>query len=368
MTPLQYYQQQVALGLIKEDSQQKAVLQQLQQIYRALLKRDRQQKYFSSAGLSLLGLKKPIPGLYVWGSVGVGKTFLMDIFYHCLTAKKLRLHLHEFMERIHKELAKQQGRKNPLDDIAHQLARETHVVCLDEFFVFNIADAMLMKGLLSALFREKLCLVASSNVHPDDLYKNGLQRENFIPTIELIKQNTHIIHMPSHHDYRLEHIDQAGVFFTPLGVNAERLMETSFQHFSNHQPFSTDPIRLFDRTIRIRKKTSTTIWFEFTDLCGIPRSQKDFLALAQQYRTFLISHIPIIRADQDNLITSFINLIDVFYDARVKVVISAEAPVEALYPEGKKRFDFARTQSRLIEMQSATYFTKQENTANPSPP
>lgn len=356
MTPLQYYQQQIASKLIKKDPQQLEVIQELNRIYTQLLKQHKPQKNVLKQIALSFKPHKPVKGLYLWGSVGVGKTFLMDTFYHCLPMNKMRLHFHQFMQQIHNELTQLQGTKNPLDIIAKKIAQKTYVLCFDEFLVSNIADAMLLSGLLKALFKYGICLVASSNARPDDLYKEGIQRENFLPAIELIKSNTKVFHMVSHHDYRLEHVTQAGVYFSPLGPDTERNMEKSFQHFSNNKPATTTKITLFDRPINIKKEAGDTIWFDFIDIVGKPRSQKDFLALAKKYKTCLISNVPVIQEDQDNLITSFINLIDVFYDAKVKVIISAETHVEALYPTGKMRFEFARTQSRLIEMQSVDYF------------
>lgn len=358
MTPLQYYQQQLDSGLIEKDPQQLEAMQDLQRIYTQLLKQDSLRKNFLGQLVHSLKSPKPIKGLYLWGSVGVGKTFMMDIFFHCLPINKLRVHFHQFMQRTHDELTRLQGQKNPLDIFAKKLAKETSVLCFDEFFVSNIADAMLLGGLLKSLFENGICLIASSNVQPDDLYKNGIQRENFLPAIELIKNNTTVFHMISHHDYRLEHVTQAGVYFTPLSSEAEQNMEKSFQHFSNHKPGAKGTIDIYGRPVKIRKQSGSTIWFDFTDICGIPRSQKDFLYLAKHYQTVLISNIPVISQNENNLITSFINLIDVLYDARIKLVISAETHVEGLYPEGQMRFAFARAQSRLIEMQSADYFAK----------
>ncbi|OYK80879.1 cell division protein ZapE [Coxiella burnetii] len=357
MTPLEYYQQQVEFGFIQKDPQQKEVIDQLQHIYTELLKQENARTRFLNKFLHTLVISKPVKGLYLWGSVGVGKTFLLDTFYHCLPLKKMRLHFHQFMARIHRELTHLQGIKNPLDIIAKKLSRETNVICFDEFFVDNVADAMLLGGLLSALFKYGICFIATSNFKPEDLYKEGLQREQFIPAIKLIKQHTQVFHLTSHYDYRLRYSPQTEVYFTPLDEQAEINMEKSFQHFSNYQPATHTAIELFHRIIPIRKQAGNVIWFEFIDLCGIPRSVKDFLELSQKYKTVLISNVPVLRTDQKNLITSFIKLIDVFYDAKIRLIISAQAPIEELYPEGPLRFEFARTQSRLTEMQRIDWGT-----------
>lgn len=356
MTPLLYYQQQIDSNLIEKDPQQREVILELQSIYDQLIKQDRATQSWWGRLLHPITPAQPINGLYLWGSVGVGKTFLMDLFFSCLPIKKMRRHFHQFMRDIHTQMKQWQGTKNPLDRIAKNIAADTRVLCFDEFMVDDIADAMILANLFKALFAQRICLIASSNVRPDDLYKNGLQRELFLPAIDMIKQNTHVFHMVSHHDYRLTHHNPAGVYFFPLGQQAEINMEKCFAHFSHQLPVSSADIELLGRPVHIHKQAGNTIWFDFLALCDIPRSQNDYLELAKKYKTVLISNIPVIRANQPNLITSFINLIDIFYDARLRVIISAAADVEELYPEGQLRFAFARTQSRLIEMQSVDYF------------
>lgn len=358
MTPLQYYQQQLNSDLIEKDPQQLEAMQELQRIYTQLIKQDSANKQFLKQLIRTIKPSHAVKGLYLWGSVGVGKTFMMNIFFHCLPINKLRLHFHQFMQRTHDELTRLQGQKNPLDIFAKKLVKETKILCFDEFFVDNIADAMILGSLLKSLFNNGICFIASSNVKPDDLYKNGIQRQNFLPAIDLIKKYTTAFHMVSHHDYRLEHITQAGVYFMPLNAEAQQNMEKSFQHFSNHKPSIDGTIEIYNRPVTICKQAGDTIWFDFLDICDIPRSQKDYLYLAQHYRTILISNVPVIQREQNNLITAFINLIDVFYDARIKVILSAETHVEGLYPQGHMRFAFARTQSRLLEMQSTDYFVK----------
>ncbi len=353
MTPLEYYQQQIDSGLIQEDAQQYDAIKRLDTIYHGLIKQEKQQhKWFSFKKNTL------VKGLYLWGSVGVGKTFLMDCFYSCVPVKKIRTHFHKFLQRIHDELKLVQGESDPLKLIAKKIASETQVLCFDEFFVSDIADAMILAGLFRALFQQGICLITSSNVRPDDLYKEGLQRERFLPAIKLIKRYTTELHMISHHDYRLTHVRQAGIYFTPLNATAEKSLETAFQHLSDGKDVYTDALELFGRTIQYRKRTDKIIWFDFIDLCDVPRSQKDYLALSRDYKIVFISNIPVIKPREHNLITAFINLIDVFYDAQTCVVISAAVDIEELYPEGQMTFEFARTQSRLIEMHSDDYFQR----------
>lgn len=352
MTPSQYYRQQVDSGIITRDARQEAVLLLFNTLFTELnhLYHHKKKRWHKLIGRVLPPTM--IKGLYLWGDVGVGKTFLMDIFFHCLQVPKRRDHFHQFMQEIHEALANVQGKKNPLEYIATEIAEKTKVLCFDEFMVTNIADALILGGLFKALFAKGVALIASSNSPPDELYRNGLQRERFLPTIELLKEHTTIFHLQGQHDYRLRPQLPAQLYFSPLNESAELALEQSFQHFSQGLLISTEPIELFSRTIQIRKQAGDVIWFDFMALCGIPRSPKDFLALTKRYRTLIISNIPMIKPNQYNLITNFINLIDILYDTRTRVIISAEVSIDQLYPEGVSRQAFARTRSRLIEMQS----------------
>ena len=349
MTPLAYYQQQQNQGLIHSDPQQMEALQELQRIHLECLKRQKRSAFRRWIP------HKPVKGLYLWGHIGAGKTYLIDIFYHGVSVKKWRLHFHQFMQYIHDELTRLRGQPNPLEQVAQHIAKRAQVLCLDELLVTNVVDAMILHQLLKALFKQNICLVTSANLPPDELYKEGLQRESFLPAIDIIKQHTVVFHLLSNHDYRLGHPSQIGFYFSPLNEIAEINMEKSFQRFSYNQPANHEPLHLFNRPIQIRRKTEDVIWFDFMDLCGIPRSQKDYLALIEKYHTVLISNVPIFESDQHNLITAFINLIDVFYDARIRVIISATTDIALLYPGGQHQFEFARTRSRLTEMQSINY-------------
>lgn len=354
ITPKHYYQQHLEAGLIQADPQQAEVIEILDAVYQDLLKNARSQ----SSSFKWFRRKKVVKGLYVWGSVGVGKTFLMDSFYSCYPYKKLRLHFHKFLERIQAELAAVQGQENPLQIIAKKIASEADVLCFDEFFVSNIADAMVLGELFTALFAEGCCLVTTSNVAPDDLYKDGLQRERFLPAIKAIKENVRVYHMISHHDYRLTHLRQAGVYFSPLTQQTSRYMENAFEHLVEGLQVSTDNVSLHGREVDTVKHAEGIVWFEFEKICGVPRSQHDFIEVSKNYHTVFVSDLHVLQPGQLNLTTSFINLIDVFYDAGVRIVISAETDIEHLYPQGQLKFEFARTQSRLIEMRSDEYFNQ----------
>ena len=238
MTPKQYYQEALDTGRIRPDERQLPVVDLLDSIFQTI-----ETQSASNRFLDRFRKKTAVKGLYLWGSVGIGKTFLMDCFYHCLTIPKMRLHFHQFMRRIHEELKTCQGKKNPLQVIAKKLANEVRIICFDEFFVSDIADAMILGELFSHLFENGITLITSSNIPPDLLYKEGLQRERFLPAIKLIKKNTTVIHLHSTMDYRQQHIRQTGVFYTPLNVISEKNIQNAFTHFSNGAPASCAPIR-----------------------------------------------------------------------------------------------------------------------------
>ncbi len=353
MTPIDYYNSYLKKGLIQSDAEQIKVLNRLQNVYDALIIEHK--KRFGWC--SFLHKNNVIKGLYIWGGVGIGKTFMMDCFYNALPFKqKMRMHFHMFMQRVHDELRKHQGEMDPLQTIASEIASLTLVICFDEFYVSDIADAMLLGRLFKALFAKGVCLVATSNIEPDDLYKNGLQRLQFLPAIALIKANTDVVHITSKMDYRLRHLKEAGVFYTPLGPPTDEKMQKAFDLSTSGYKIETSPININGRLIRIKKQANHVIWFDFNDICTIPRSQHDYLEIANVYKTVFISDIPIISENESDTIRLFVNLIDVLYDAKIKLVISAAEPVPELYSRGHLILDYARTNSRLIEMQSKEYF------------
>lgn len=354
MTPLEYYNQQCDQGVIFADVQQSLAIHYLDQLYHVVLaEHASRQRWYAF-------LRKPVlvKGLYLWGGVGIGKTFLMDCFYHSLPdSYKMRMHFHQFMQWVHRELTQHQGEKNPLDVIADNLAKKTTVLCFDELFVSDITDAMLLGKLFKLLFDRGVCLVATSNTAPDDLYKNGLQREQFLPAIAALKAHTEVIHMTTEIDYRLRHLKEAGVFYTPLNEEARLNMEKSFNILAENSTISTEPVIICGRSINIKKQAGSAIWFDFKDICTVPRSQQDYLAIAQSYRTVLISDIPVIAPNAKDTICLFVSLVDVFYDARVRLVISAAEPVAQIYSRGYMILEYTRTHSRLLEMQSLDYFS-----------
>ena len=353
MTPLDYYHEQVDSGAIASDPEQLKAMEHFNRVQRDLLAElDKRSGFFA-----LFHAHKLVRGIYIWGGVGIGKTFMMDCFYHTLPfMNKLRMHFHQFMHMVHEKLTQHQGEKDPLQVIAKELAAQTIVICFDEFFVSDITDAMLLGRLVKALCANGVCLIATSNVMPDDLYKNGLQRSQFLPAIALLKQELDVINIPSTMDYRLRHLQEAGVFYVPLTKENQKLMAKSFDTLTQGEIVEITPIMIEDRLINVVKRTRDVIWFEFKDICKVPRSQNDYLALTHHYQTIFISDIPAIEANEKDTICLFISLVDVLYDARMRIVISAAEPVDQLYGRGFMIMEYSRTHSRLLEMQSQDYF------------
>lgn len=354
MTPLEYYNQQCQIGVLEQDPQQLLVLNFLQQIYTQVLLRSKQKKSL------FRGFKKqpPIKGLYVWGSVGVGKTFLMDSFFECLPIKeKKRMHFYKFMQYVHEELTRYQGKKDPLKWIAAEFAKSTMVLCFDEFFVTDITDAMILGRLLACLFNEGVCIVATSNIEPDGLYRNGLQRAQFLPAIALIKKYMNVLHVLSSKDYRYEYLMQSGFFYLEH-ENAKEKMLQVFSVLNGLLAVSDSPLLVNERYIPTVKWTEKCAWFNFSELCAVPRCQQDYLVLSERFDIIMLSNVPIM-SENDNRICFFIQLVDVLYDTKTKFIFSAQGPITALYLSGSMKFEFDRTLSRLVEMQSI-HFNKVE--------
>jgi cell division protein ZapE len=308
--------------------------------------------------LSTLRKPKLVKGAYLWGGVGIGKTFLLDCLFHCLPfPNKLRMHFHQFMQLIHHELKINQGLKDQLKKIAKKFANKNVLICLDEFIVSDIVDAMLLSRLLTILFSCGVCLVTTSNTTPDDLYKNGLQRKSFLSAIKLLKHNTNVIHLPTIIDYRIQYLKSAGVFYTPHDKAANNKMEKCFAVLCDGEEECSQPIEIGGRFIHIIKQAGECIWFDFATICSVPRSQQDYLMIAKHYKNVFISNIPYIPANANNVINLFIRMIDVFYDSHIRLIFSATVSIDEIYTQGYMMPDFQRTRSRLLEMQSEKYFS-----------
>ncbi|HAZ98452.1 MAG TPA: cell division protein ZapE, partial [Halomonas sp.] len=303
--------------------------------------------------------KPPLPqvkGLYFWGGVGRGKTYLVDTFYEALPfPEKMRTHFHRFMQRVHNELTHYKGEKNPLTLIAGKFAAEARVICFDEFFVKDITDAMILANLLEALFQRGVVLVATSNIVPDDLYKDGLQRARFVPAIELVNRHCEVVNVDSGIDYRLRALERAEIFHAPLDAAAEKELARSFREIAGQPGEEGAPLEVNHRVLKTRRLHEDVVWFEFAELCDGPRSQNDYIELAREFHTVLVANVPRMDGKMDDQARRFINMVDEFYDRGVKLLMSAEVPVESLYSDGKLTFEFQRTLSRLQEMQSREY-------------
>lgn len=355
MTPLNYYQQQIASGNFQANPLQQQAMIFLQRLYDEFTSatlRPKKKWPFKKSQQNL------VKGVYLWGGVGIGKTWLMDTFYYCLPEPKLRLHFHRFMQLVHQQLQTLQGETDPLKKIAKQFAKKTSIICLDEFLVHDITDAMILANLLDALFAENITLVTTANVAPDNLYHNGLQRGRFLPAISLLKIHLETVHLTSQTDYRLRNLEQAGTYFFPLNEHAAECMQTTFKKLTHDSETVSRILEINHREITTLGYSSDIVWFDFSVICNVPRSQLDYLEIAKCFSTILISNVPHIKAEQDNIARYLINLVDVCYDTQVKLIISAAVAIDELYPEGRLSFEFKRTRSRLLEMQSLDYLKK----------
>ena len=297
-----------------------------------------------------------IKGLYIWGGVGRGKTFLMDLFFDTLAIEnKKRIHFHRMMHDVHKRLAALGDVEDPLDKVAADIAAETRVLCFDEFFVSDIGDAMILGRLLEGLFDRGVVLVATSNAVPDDLYKDGLQRSRFLPAIELLKRNTEVVNLDGDTDYRLRLLQQAGTYLTPDDDTAAAKLRHFFNESASSQVSEHHDLSVNDRDIRALRCAKGIVWFEFDAICDGPRSQNDYIEIARWYPTVIVSGVPELTAELEDQARRFIALVDEFYDRRVKLILAVATDVQSLYAGSRLKFEFERTVSRLIEMQSAEY-------------
>ena len=300
--------------------------------------------------------RPPIPrGVYMHGGVGRGKSFLMDCFFNAVPLqRKTRLHFHEFMREVHRELADLHGVVNPLQELGRLIARRYRLICFDEFHVSDITDAMILHRLLQALFENRVSIVTTSNFAPDDLYPNGLHRDRILPAIDLLKERLEVISVDAGVDYRQRTLQQVAVYHTPLGPAADEAMREAFERLTEAR--DEDPIlKIEHREIRARRRAGGVVWFDFKVLCGGPRSQNDYLEISSQFHTLLLSDVPQMSPRLASEARRFTLLIDVLYDRRVKLILSAAVPAEALYTEGPLAHEFPRTVSRLHEMASPEF-------------
>jgi cell division protein ZapE len=309
-----------------------------------------------SNAVTKLLVRPPIPrGVYMHGGVGRGKSFLMDCFFQSVPlTRKTRLHFHEFMREVHRELQDLKGTANPLDELGKRMARRFRLICFDEFHVADVTDAMILHRLLEALFANRVSIVTTSNFHPDNLYPNGLHRDRILPAIELLKNKLEVINVDAGTDYRRRTLHQLQTVHCPLGEAAEVAMQAAFEGLREARDESP-LLHIEHREIRALRRAGGVVWFDFRTLCGGPRSQNDYLELAARFHTVLLSNVPQMPPRLASEARRFTWLVDVLYDRRVKLIMSVAVPVEQLYTEGPLAHEFPRTVSRLHEMQSAEF-------------
>ncbi|MGK2913351.1 MAG: cell division protein ZapE [Porticoccaceae bacterium] len=363
LTPLQRYQQDLQRGDFSADPAQAVAVQKLQALLDQLVVAPAPEVglftrlFRQRSQLAVRGVR----GLYFWGGVGRGKTYLMDNFYEALPFRqKMRTHFHRFMRRVHRDMKLLAGHKNPLDHVAAGIAKDVRVICFDEFFVSDITDAMILATLMEQLFARGVTLVATSNIIPDELYKDGLQRQRFLPAIELIKQHCEIVNVDGGVDYRLRALTQADLYHSPLGEVAEAALARIFRALIavSDEARQGASLEVEGRYIPSRWLAEDVVWFDFSALCDGPRSQNDYIEIAREFHAVLISSVPILGVGRDDQARRFINLVDEFYDRGVKLALSTAVPVAELYREGRLAFEFQRTCSRLLEMQSHEYLAR----------
>ncbi|MBJ3591933.1 AFG1 family ATPase [Salmonella enterica subsp. enterica serovar Saintpaul] len=367
-SPTSRYLQALNDGSHQPDNVQQEAVNRLETIYQELtaLKLPAPQPSGLMARFGkLLGKREPeehtaVRGLYMWGGVGRGKTWLMDLFYHSLPgARKQRLHFHRFMLRVHEELTALQGQSDPLEVIADRFKAETDVLCFDEFFVSDITDAMLLGGLMKALFARGITLVATSNIPPDELYRNGLQRARFLPAIDAIKQYCDIMNVDAGVDYRLRTLTQAHLWLSPLNEETRQQMDKLWLALAGAKSEHAPTLEINHRPMQTLAVENQTLAVSFATLCVDARSQHDYIALSRLFHTVLLSDVPVMTMLMENEARRFIALVDEFYERHVKLVVSAASPLYEIYQGERLKFEFQRCLSRLQEMQSEEYLKRE---------
>lgn len=344
---------------ITPDPAQRSAAERLDHLYRQLLNFKRSR---SNSLKKLISLAKPPRGLYFWGGVGRGKSFLMDAFYDAVPyRRKRRVHFHAFMQEVHEALKRHKRESDPLMQVAAGISRKVRLLCFDEFHVSDIADAMILGRLFTGLFENGVVVVTTSNYPPDGLYPNGLQRHLFLPTIAMLKENLDVIEVDAGIDYRLRALEQMDAFLVPADVAADARMQADFVAIAGVGGEGGN-ILVLDRRIPVYRQAPGVIWFEFDVLCGGPRSQNDYLEIAREHHTLFLSNVPRLSREQSSEARRFTWLVDVLYDHRVKLVISAAVSADQLYTEGSQAEEFKRTVSRLIEMRSREYLGEAHRT------
>ena len=361
LSPLQKYKQDLERDDFQYDEAQENAVKHLERLYQELTVKPVQVRGFKKVlnrwkKVMAKPEKQAVKGLYFWGGVGRGKTYLVDTFYDCLPFEnKMRVHFHRFMHRVHDELKLLAGKSDPLKIIAKKFAQETSIICFDEFFVSDITDAMILGTLFEELFSHNVTLVATSNIIPDELYRNGLQRARFLPAIKLINEHTEVVNVDSGIDYRLRTLEQAEIYHFPLDEQASKNLNQYFEQLTVEKGEQGVEIEINHRQLPTVSVSDGVVHFEFSTLCESARSQSDYMELSKLYHTVLLANVTQMGASNDDAARRFIALVDEFYERKVKLIISAQVEMESLYTEGNLNFEFKRCLSRLQEMQSRDY-------------
>ena len=361
LSPAQMYARALDSGEVLADPAQQRVIELLQTRYIQLMQNPPQRPSTFRrllAGFNMGGAQSrtTAQGLYLWGGVGRGKTMMMDMFCSALPAqRRQRMHFHRFMRRVHDALGRYSGRANPLLSVADEIAGAGDVLCFDEFFVSDIGDAMILGEVMTALFQRGVTLVATSNVEPSRLYENGLQRSRFLPAINEIYRHCEVHYIDAGQDFRLRALQQAKLYHFPLSEHAQQSMQENFAALAAEEAKSDVSLSIENRPIRAHKVAGDVVWFDFVNICEGPRSQNDYIELATLFTTVLISNVPVLDTTREDAARRFISLVDEFYDRRVKLILSADEGIANLYQGQRLNFEFQRTQSRLLEMQSESY-------------
>lgn len=364
MNPVKKYEQDIKEHGFQRDPAQEQAVQALDQLFHQFQEYQNAPVPQLTRFQKLMGKKPQLPtppkGLYFWGGVGRGKTYLMDTFCDALpTSRKMRVHFHRFMYRVHDELKALGEVSDPLPLVADKFKQEADIICFDEFFVSDITDAMILGTLFQELFARNVILVATSNIPPEDLYRNGLQRARFLPAIKLIQENCRILNVDSGVDYRLRTLEQAEIYHYPLDAQADINLRTYYQQLVGEAKEVLTQIEVNHRQLDVVEASDGVLHGTFAQLCQSARSQNDYIELSKIYHTVLLAEVKQMNATSDDAARRFIALVDEFYERNVKLIISADVALEELYTHGQLEFEFKRCQSRLIEMQSHDYLAKE---------
>ena len=361
VSPQDAYTEALMSGSFQPDEDQALAVHLLDELWGSLMERFQLARSGFTAGIKLRRSAPP-KGVYMWGGVGRGKTWMMDMFFESIPfRRKMRMHFHHFMKRVHSELAALTGQSDPLNLVAESIYKDAVVICFDEFFVSHVSDAMILGELFSKLFEKGVTLVATSNVDPELLYQDGLHRERFLPCIDALKAHTQVVNIDTGQDYRLRVLKQTKRFVCPLNEASERWVSERFEALTHGHEISNQALIVGERPLETLGVSSDVLWCTFRALCMQPRSASDFIEIADQYATVILSNVPHLNDEMTDPTRRFIYLVDELYDRRVNLLVSSEDEILSLYQGKKLAFEIERTRSRLLEMQSLAYLEAEQH-------